>query len=214
MDAHDGLNIRLELSADHKAIMLLTYKAFLEIDYPGRRRIDEHYLVHLLQGSANVIPGLCFVAERDFEIVGHILYTKSKIKRPNGVEATAATFGPLSVLPKAQRQGIGAALVRHSLGEAMEMGFGAVLITGWPKYYPKLGFKRASEYGLCLPDGSAADWFMAYELMPGYLGGGGAFHLAPEYDSAERDNEGFEAFNKQFMAKHFPQVSAPASTVL
>jgi predicted N-acetyltransferase YhbS len=90
------------------------------------------------------------------------------------------------------------------------MGFGAVLITGIPDYYPKLGFKRASESGLALSGGLAehtlmTDAFMTYELIPGYLNGGGVFHCWPaEYDQAENDDAGYELFHKQFMAKFFP----------
>jgi predicted N-acetyltransferase YhbS len=190
----------------------LTYEAFLTLDYPGRRRMDEHYLIHLLRGCPLVIPQLCFVAERDGEIVGHILYAKTKFKRPDSSEADTVTFGPLSVLPKNHKQGIGKALVFHSIAKAKEMGFGAVLITGVPDYYPKLGFKRASESGLGIADDYSenhalmTDAFMTYELIPGYLNGGGMFHSWPaEYDQAENDDVGYAAFHKQFMAEHFPE---------
>ena len=199
------MTIRPERPDDYNAILRLTHKAFLTLDYPGRKRMDEHYLVHLLRGSPFVIPELCFVAELDGDIVGHILYTKSEIQRPGGATVDTISFGPLSVLPERHRQGIGAALVRHSLEKARELGFGAVLITGVPDYYPKLGFHRAREYGLTLPDGSSDDSFMAYELVPGYLTGSGTFHfLPPEFEQAEKDDAGFAAFHKQFMAENYP----------
>jgi predicted N-acetyltransferase YhbS len=216
-----GPRIRLETPEDYNAIERLTYEAFVTLDFPGRRRMDEHYLIWLLQGSRFIIPELCFVAERDGngnreqnqdgdgdkeksgEIVGHILYTRSVILRPDGSEADTITFGPLSVLPKYHRQGIGTALVRHSLKKAREMGFGGVLITGIPAYYPKLGFRRAREYELTLEDGTAADSFMAYELVPGYLGGGGVLHfLPPEFERAENDDEGYEKFHARFLERY------------
>lgn len=46
-----NLTIRLEQPEDHNAILRLTYEAFLTLDYPGRRRIDEHYLIHLLEDN-------------------------------------------------------------------------------------------------------------------------------------------------------------------
>jgi len=206
--------IRLEQPEDYHAVLRLTYEAFLTLDYPGRRRMDEHYLIYLLQKSTSVIPELCFVAEREGEIVGHILYTKSGFKRPDGTGADTVTFGPLSVLPKYQRQGIGKALVLRSIEKARDMGYSAVLITGAPDYYPKFGFKRASDCGLVMGDDYSdehammEDAFMTYELKRGYLEGGGTFHLwAPEYDQAENDDKGYEAFNKRFMAENFP-VSA------
>ena len=201
----EPLTIRPERPADYAAVLRLTYEAFQTLDYPGRRRIDEHFLYSLLQGCPFVIPGLCFVAERGGELVGHILYTRSLVRRPDGTETETITFGPLSVLPKYHRQGIGRALVRHSMEKAREMGFGAVLIVGVPDYYPKLGFRRGRAFGLTLPDGSADDPFMAYELVPGFLRGGGIFDwLVPEFGIAENDDEGYAAFHRQFMASRFP----------
>ncbi|MDR0863219.1 MAG: N-acetyltransferase [Oscillospiraceae bacterium] len=197
------ITIRNETPEDYKALLRLTYDAFLTLDYPGRRRMDEHYLLHLLRSSPSVIRELTFVAERDGEVVGHILYTHSAISRPDGGETATLTFGPLSVLPQYQRSGIGAALVRHSMDRARELGHGAVLITGVTDYYPKLGFRRAREFGLTLEDGTAPDAFMAYELTDGYLGadGGVARFLAPEYELAETDDAGYAAFHERFRAE-------------
>lgn len=201
------MNIREERPEGYNSILKLTYEAFLTLDYPGRRRIDEHFLVSLLRGSEFVIPELCFVMEHNGEIVGHILYTKSEVLKADGTKIPTITFGPLSVLPKYHRQGIGSALVRHSLEKAQEVGYGAVLITGVPDYYPKLGFKRAREYGLTLPDGTSPDAFMVYELKPNYLCDGGVCHfLAPEYERAENDDAGFASFHRSFMAEYYPGV--------
>ncbi|MCL1791640.1 MAG: GNAT family N-acetyltransferase [Peptococcaceae bacterium] len=197
--------IRGETPGDYPDILGLTYEAFLTLNYPGRRRMDEHFLISLLQGSDSVIPELCFVAVYENEIAGHILYAKSSFLRPDGSEADTITFGPLSVLPRVQRQGIGEALVRHSLEKARRMSFGAVQIMGVPDYYPKLGFKRAREFGLALADGSAPDAFMAYELAPGHLAGGGVHHRwAPEYDIAENDDAGYERFHHEFIRSRLP----------
>lgn len=199
------MRIRKELAEDYNSILRLTYEAFLTLDYPGRRRADEHFLVTLLQGSKYVIPELCFVTELEGEIVGHILYTKSEIVKDDGMKIPAITFGPLSVLPVHHRKGIGAALVRHSMEQARALGYGAVLIVGVPDYYPKIGFKRAREYGLTLPDGSSPDEFMVYELQEGYLSGGGTLNfLPPEFDKAENDDAGYEVFHKQFMSQFYP----------
>jgi len=202
-----NLTVRPETPADYNTILRLTYDAFQALDYPGRRRVDEHYLIHLLKGSPHVIPELCFIAERDGEIVGHILYVKTKIKRPNGSEADTITFGPLSVWRKYHRQGIGKALVLHSMEKAREMGFGAVLIMGVPEYYPKLGFRRASEYSLTVASNSTEPEvdgaFMAYELTPGYLEGGGVYHWwPPEYDQVANDDAGFEEFHRRFVGEY------------
>ncbi|MCL2671780.1 MAG: N-acetyltransferase [Clostridiales bacterium] len=155
------MHIRPETPADYKQILRITHAAFQTLDYPGRRRMDEHYLVALLRDSPVVIPELCFVAELDGELVGHILYARTGIHRPDGTTAPTISFGPLTVLPKYHRQGIGRALVAHSFAAARALGHGAVIITGVPDYYPKLGFVRAAAYGLSYSDGSIFDAFMA-----------------------------------------------------
>lgn len=199
------MRIRKERPEDHKSILRLTYEAFLTLDYPGRRRMDEHFLLSLLRESTFVIPELSFVMEHNGEIVGHILYTKTEVLKADQTRIPTITFGPLSVLPKYHRQGIGSQLVRHSMEKAQEAGYGAVLIIGVPDYYPKLGFKRAREYGLTLPDGTSPDEFMAYELQPSYLSGGGTLSgLAPEFDQAENDDAGFKEFHKGFMSEFYP----------
>jgi predicted N-acetyltransferase YhbS len=195
------MTIRLERPGDYAAILRLTYEAFKTLDFPGRRRMDEHYLIHLLQACPFVVPELCFVAERDSEIVGHILYTTSKVLRPDGSEAPTLTFGPLSVLPKYHRHGIGKALVEYSMNKAREMGFGAMLITGVPDYYPKLGFQRGREYGVTQPDGTSPDFLMGYELFPGWLAGGGVLHFdaIDIFTKSEEDDAGYAAFHRQFV---------------
>ena len=200
-----NFTIRNEQRDDYEAILRLTYNAFLTLDYDGRRAIDEHFLISLLRDSIFIVPELCFVAEADGEIIGHILFSISSIKRPDGTVTETLTFGPLSVAPKHQRQGIGAALVQKSIEAAREIGFGAVIIIGVPDYYPRLGFTRASEYNLTLKDGSVTDAFMVYELDPGYLGmDGGHGVWAPEYYIAEEDEAGRIAFHRQFMENYYP----------
>ena len=84
--------IRKECPSDYKAVLILTYEAFVTLNYSGRIQIDEHYLYHLLQNSDLLLPELNFVA-------GHILYTKSKVENTDGSVFEVATFGPLSVHP-------------------------------------------------------------------------------------------------------------------
>lgn len=200
-----NVTIRPEKPEDYAAILRLTYEAFITLDYPGRRRVDEHYLIHLLQDCEHIVPELRFVAEAESGIVGHILYTKSKVVCLDKTEIETVTFGPLSVLPKYQRQGIGRLLVEHSMNKALEMGFDAVLIVGVPDYYPKLGFARARNFGLTLPGGSVGDEFMAYELNPGVLTGGGTARFLAQsvFEQAENDDAGYAEFHEAFMRENY-----------
>jgi predicted N-acetyltransferase YhbS len=98
------------------------------------------------------------------------MYTKSKIIRPDGSETPTVTFGPVSVVPKLHNRGIGSKIIRHSINAAHELGFGAIIIVGHASYYPRFGFKPASEFNLTMPDDSVFDAFMALEIQPNYLG--------------------------------------------
>jgi predicted N-acetyltransferase YhbS len=101
------------------------------------------------------------------------------------------TFGPLGVLPSLQKQGIGAALVRHACTEARTLGHTAVLIYGDPEYYRRLGFLAAEEFQISTGEGVFHPALQALELKPGALSGlrgrfleSPAYHFAPEQAAA------------------------------
>jgi predicted N-acetyltransferase YhbS len=91
---------------------------------------------------------------------------------------------------------LGTQIIQHSLDRARELGFGAVIIMGHPRYYPRFGFSPASDFNLTLPDGSAVDPFMALELVDGYLGlRGGTWY---EDEVFEIDQSAFDVWNTRF----------------
>lgn len=193
------MNIRPEEPRDYVAVERLTLAAFETFTYPDGSRdpfVKEHYIVHTMRDVPAFVPELDFVGELDGEIVANIIYTKSKVVRTDGSEVTTLTFGPVSVKPELHGQGLGSEIIRHSLTRAGELGFGAVIIVGHPGYYPRFGFKAASEYGLTMPDGSTMEPLMAMELADGYLGTeGGAWHGDDVY---EIDQNAFEEWDAHF----------------
>ncbi|MDR3072291.1 MAG: N-acetyltransferase [Clostridiales Family XIII bacterium] len=173
------MNIVIETPDDYKATTQLTFAAFETFHspyLPPRDLPDEHYLVHIMRDSPAFIPELAFVGWQDGDIIANIMYTKSKIVRPNGDNLETITFGPLSVKPQFQNQGYGAEMVHYSLKKAHELGYGAVVIVGHPDYYSRFGFKPAKEFNLTMPEGETFDPFMALELEPGYLGTSGGVY--------------------------------------
>lgn len=72
------------------------------------------------------------MAEVDGRLVGHIIYTKSRIEDVSGKTYETLTFGPLSVLPGYQNTGVGKALMLHTFAEASRLGYRAILIFGHP----------------------------------------------------------------------------------
>jgi len=140
-------------------------------------------LAHTLRTSPEFLPELDFVAEVDGRIVGNVMYSKAYVLMPDGARHEVINFGPLSVLPEFQKQGVGSALMNHTLRVAAELGYGSVLFFGHPTYYPRFGFKEAKEFNITTCNGNNFPAFMAMELIPGDLQSvTGAFYESPLYD--------------------------------
>lgn len=181
MEGLEDLNliIRNEVVKDYYAVEAMTRDAFWKEDKVAEKGYgcDEHFLAHQLRLSPDFVPELDFVAELEGEIVGNIMYTIATLKLSNGTELEVLNFGPLSVAPKFQNQGIGSALVSYSLDQAKKMGFDAVIIFGHPNYYPRFGFREAKEFNISTKDDQNFPAFMAMELFEGSLHGlGASFH--------------------------------------
>ena len=204
--------IRRETPADHRAVEELTREAFWAFWEPDQILCNEHLLVHRLRSVSSFVPELDFVAELDGKLVGHIIYSKSKVVSDDGKEHETLTFGPLSVLPEHQNKGIGRALMTHSFAEAKRLGYRAVIIFGHPDYYPRAGFRRAAEFGITTGDGHTFDPFMVYPFYAGALDGiCGRYFLDPVYDSLTEAEA--LAFDKRFPPKE-PFVPAPINLLL
>ena len=184
------INIRQETPADYYAVEVLTREAFWRGFWgKGQTICNEHLLVHKLRNVEAFIPELSLVAEIDNKIVGHIIYSKSKVVDNSGVEHELLTFGPLSTHPEFKWRGIGQALMNHSFEKARGLGFRAVIIFGYPDYYPKVGFLPAGEFGITTAWGTTFDAFMAKELYPNALDGiNGKYYLDPIYEQMTQED--------------------------
>jgi len=197
----NNLHIRLECPSDHYAVEELTRDAHWDGSWDIEPSVcDTHLLVYRLRNCPSYVPELNCVAEIDGQLVGHIIYSTGKIVDPSGGEHEMLTFGPLSVLPAYQNQGIGKALMRYSFEEAKRLGYRAVFIYGHPDYYPRAGFSRASEFGVTTSDGKNFDAFMVYPLYDGALDGiNGRFYIDPVYDDLSKED--VLEFDKKFPPK-------------
>lgn len=164
----EGLIIRQEAPSDYIAVEELVRDAFWNLYTPG---CNEHYLVHKLRDSEDFISQLNFVALKDGNIVGHILYTHSQIVSDDGAIFPTITFGPLSVSPKYQRQGIGGALITHSANVAKQLGYKAIVIYGYPEYYKQFGFVQSKVLNVTDWEGKFPYAMQILELTEGALSG-------------------------------------------
>ncbi|MDR1316283.1 MAG: N-acetyltransferase, partial [Spirochaetales bacterium] len=157
--------LRLEEEKDYTIVENLTREAFWNIYRPG---CSEHFILHTMRTAHEFIRELDYVAVYNNEIIGNIVYAKTKII--NGTkEYEAATFGPLSVLPAYQKRSVGKKLIHHTLEKTKEMGFRTVIIYGNPKYYEKFGFRNSREYGITDMEGNYNDALLVLELFPNAL---------------------------------------------
>ncbi len=149
------MKIRPELPTDAEAIRAVNQAAF--------ETNTEADLVELLHQQAS--PIISLVADDAGLVVGHILFSPSVLL--GQPDAKIMGLAPMVVLPAHQRLGIGSSLVRAGLEACRQLGFGAVVVLGHPKYYPRFGFQPASRFGLRCEYDVPDDVFMALELATG-----------------------------------------------
>lgn len=185
---------RLEKKQDYDAVEALTRDAFWNVYKPG---CDEHYIVHCMRGKATVVESLNYVCLDGERICGHIFYTHTQVVAGEGRVFPMLSFGPISVHPAYQRQGIGSQLIVMTLDKAARTGHVGVAITGNPAYYQRFGFRAASEFGITAEDGSSFPELMVCELGVGRLASvQGRLHFCPEF--MQIDVQEVERFDERF----------------
>ncbi|MDD3414561.1 MAG: N-acetyltransferase [Lachnospiraceae bacterium] len=162
------LVIRNETESDYTIVENITRNAFWNLYVPG---CDEHYLVHIMRNHEDFIPELAFVAELDGQVIGNVMYTKSKLIDKSGEEKQILTFGPICILPEYQREGYGKAILEHSFQRALELGYDVIVIFGNPGNYVSRGFKSCKKYNVCLENDSYPSAMLVKELKVGVLDG-------------------------------------------
>jgi putative acetyltransferase len=154
------IKIREERAEDIATIRRINIEAF------GRPL--EANLVEMLRTNGGVL--LSLVATYGGQVAGHILY--SPVTAGSGEKKiTGAGLGPMAVLPEYQRRGIGGKLIEFGVKRLRQSGCPFIVVLGQADYYPRFGFRPASEYGLkcewSVPDNA----FMALALDESKIGG-------------------------------------------
>lgn len=151
--------IRSEKQTDIDAIEQVTLAAFT-----GKFRDNptEHLIVNGLR-DADALT-LSLVAEVAGKIVGHVAFSLVTI---NGENLNWYGLGPISVLPKLQKQGVGSKLIHEGLSAIRAFGAKGCVLEGSPAYYQRFGFKAYP--GLIYEAAPGLEYFMAlpfYEDVP------------------------------------------------
>lgn len=170
------VEIRKEQSEDIPVISEIHRKAF------GGE--TEPRLVEAIRESDGFIPELSIVAEKDDNVVGHILFSPITIETDNET-LSALSLAPMGVLPDHQNQGIGSELVRSGLAGCQKLGHYIVIVIGYPKYYTRFGFVPAAKKGLKVSFDVPDEAFMVFEGITGALEGVSGTVIYPPFFNEE-----------------------------
>ncbi len=135
------IEIRPEAATDAARIKEITELAFREAAHTCGR---EHLLVDALRNAGTL--ALSLVAVSGHEIIGHVAVSPVTVSI-----ATGEWFGlgPISVLPRFQRQGIGSRLMESALSHLQGKGARGCVLVGDPQFYGRFGFR--SDPALIVP---------------------------------------------------------------
>ncbi len=196
------MKIRLEEPSDFREVENLTREAFWNVYRPG---CVEHFVLMKYRDNPDFIPELDFVMEEDDRIIGHVMYSKAEIIGEDDNVIPAWTFGPISIHPDYKRKGYGLRLLNFSIEKAKELGVGILCMEGNIDFYKHAGFVLASSLGVHYhgePKESEVPYFLAKELLPGYLDGReGTYHTPKGYFVADENPQEFEAYEAGFPRK-------------
>lgn len=159
--------IREALDSDKRAVSDVVIAGFGDVQ--GQEIVD---LIADLLKDSSAQPSLSLVAISDGQVIGHILFTSSRVKYSQRV-VFSAILAPLSVHPEYQSQGIGGQLIKEGLIRLKTLGTELVFVLGHPGYYSKYGFTPAGIKGFDapypVPPEDSGAW-MVQELHPGVIG--------------------------------------------
>ena len=157
--------IRQETEKDYPQVFKLVEEAFRDMEESDHR---EQFLVERLRHSPAFVPELSLVADEDGGVVGYGLMTRVSI-RSGILDAESLALAPVAVRPDRQSMGIGSALIRELHARAARLGYKSAVVLGHEGFYPRFGYRKASDYGIAFPFEVPSECCMAVELVAGGL---------------------------------------------
>lgn len=162
-----NFKVRQITEADYTTVYKLIKTAFETAEH--RDGDEQDFAVNLRNGD-NYIPELDLVAERDGKLLGHIMFTKTYVTKPDGSRYNTLMVAPLAVLPEYRSIGVGSALMKEGLRIAQNMGYQSVFLIGDPNYYQRFDYKLTRLYGIN-HESMPAEYLQVKELTQGALDG-------------------------------------------
>lgn len=142
------VTIRLEAPGDEDGVRAVELAAFAGPEEAG---IVDRIRLEAPEGWHSLVA-----VDAEGAIVGHLLLSPCPVVADDGrTVARVLAVGPMAVAPHVQRRGIGTALMTAALGLALARAVPALVLLGYPAYYPRFGFEPARGLGLEPP---AAAW--------------------------------------------------------
>jgi putative acetyltransferase len=163
--------IRDEVPSDISTIRLIVSAAF---ETAPRKSGTEAAIVDALRADGSLT--LSLVAESEGAIIGHVAFSPVSI---DGNHSGWFGLGPVSVINRARRCGIGKALVEAGIERLKSTGAQGCVVLGEPSYYGRFGF--VSDVNLRFP-GAPAHKFQRL-ILEGQLRVGLVQYHAAFYDA-------------------------------
>lgn len=124
---------------------------------PGREALSSYRL----RDGAPPVPALSHIArDPDGILSGAIRFWPVDVGR-----ARALLLGPIAVHPTRQGEGLGGALIAHTVDMARDLGWQRMLLVGDAPYYSRFGFERLA--GVTMPPPTNPDRVLGLALVPG-----------------------------------------------
>tara|TARA_Y100001934_G_C12349171_1_gene774396 strand:+ start:1493 stop:2050 length:558 start_codon:yes stop_codon:yes gene_type:complete len=139
--------IRESQNEDFQDIMRVEELAF---GYP-----KEAQLCADLLEDPSAKPLLSLLAFDGNKAIGHILFTRVYLDNRASNQPLLHILAPLAIVPKYQKQGIGALLIQAGVQRLKAMGSELLFVLGHMDYYPKHGF---------IPDAGAMGFQAPYPI--------------------------------------------------
>nr|WP_269328523.1 N-acetyltransferase [Kineosporia babensis] len=153
--------IRRETEADRPTADNVHTRAFAQ---------DGPVIGALLKSLRALPPSACdlaLVAEKDGQVVGSTLCTRSLLDAPRKL-VNVAVLSPLAVDPEHHGQGLGSALVRAAIEEMSKTDVPLLFLEGDPAFYSRLGFVPGGPLGFRKPSLRTPDEAFLVVKLPAY----------------------------------------------